>query len=73
MSADEALQLCTCGKIRYSTKRAAKLAARRIRGREGRLNAYKCSGGFWHIGHLPKVVTSGEVSRAQIRPPVDRG
>jgi GH24 family phage-related lysozyme (muramidase) len=59
---------CTCGKIRYLTKSHAKAAVRRMKGRVGRLNAYRCPAGFWHIGHLPKDVTKGRISREQIRP-----
>lgn len=44
------------GKIRYQSRKAAKLAIRRMRGRDhdGRLNAYLCSWclTFWHIGHF---------------------
>lgn len=64
MNAEE----CTCGKIRYLTKGAAKRQARRMKGRIGRLNAYRCPAGFWHLGHLPKAVIRGEISRAEIRP-----
>ena len=47
-----------CGKVRYLTRAAAKRQAKRIQGREGRVNAYLC-GDFWHLGHLPKDVIQG--------------
>ena len=43
---------CACGKIRYLDKAPAKAAARQIRGRGkggGRMRAYQCPGGFWHL------------------------
>lgn len=43
---------CTCGKVRYGTRREARRAGREIRGRGVsaglRLRAYGC-GGFWHL------------------------
>jgi hypothetical protein len=51
-----------CGKYRYLTKSEAKRAARRIKGRIGRLNAYRC-GDFFHLGHLPGGVIQGRNTR----------
>jgi hypothetical protein len=59
---------CTCGKVRYLTKADAKAAIRHMKGREGRLNAYRCASGFWHIGHLPALVRKGQISRSEIWP-----
>jgi hypothetical protein len=60
---------CACGKVRYGTKREAKRRIRRFLGRKGRLNAYRCPTGLaWHIGHLPRPVTTGEISRDEILP-----
>ena len=40
---------CTCGKVRYESRRLARLSAREIRGRGGaKMRAYEC-GGFWHL------------------------
>lgn len=39
----------TCGKRRYSDRKTAKAALRRLSWRHG-MNAYRC-GQFWHIGH----------------------
>lgn len=50
------------GKVRYLTRSEAKRAARRIKGRDGRLNAYQC-GDFWHLGHLPRSVVRGRQTR----------
>lgn len=61
----------TCGKVRYLTRKHARLVARRMKhrsGKDGRLNAYQC-GNFWHLGHLPAVVISGESSRDDIPRP----
>lgn len=63
------------GKIEYLDKRSAKLAIRRMKGRNGRLNAYPCpsrpegAGPVWHIGHPPPDLTAGEVARDELRPP----
>lgn len=60
---------CTvCGKLRFTTRRAAKQGIRQMRshGRsDGHLNAYRC-GDFWHIGHLPSVVIDGSRGRDDI-------
>lgn len=58
------------GKSRFLSKSAAKLCIRRMKGREGRLNAYRCpeDGVFWHLGHPPKELTAGEVARAELKP-----
>lgn len=54
-----------CGKIRYSTKAVAKLAARRIRGHDGKVRPYRC-GDFWHLGHQPAALTRGDISRDDV-------
>ena len=56
---------CSCGKIRFLDKASAKLAIRRLEGRDGRLHPYKC-GHFWHIGHPPSRLTAGRISRADL-------
>lgn len=62
------------GKIDYLDKRSAKLVIRRMKGRSGRLNVYRCperAEGVipaWHIGHPPKVLTDGKVDRTELRP-----
>lgn len=55
----------TCGKRRYLTKGSAKRAIRGFRGREGRMNAYRC-GDFWHIGHMPEALRHGDITRDEI-------
>lgn len=59
--------ICICGKRAYLTKRDARQATRRIRGRRGRLAAYRCDHDdrYWHVGHQPVLVTRGEVPRGQ--------
>lgn len=58
------------GKVRFLTKHAAKVTIRRMMGRQGRLNAYRCPEDqhFWHIGHPPAILTAGEVARQELRP-----
>lgn len=53
---------CTCPKVRYPSRSAAKKAAKRIYPGD-HLSAYRC-GGSWHIGHLAPYVLSGEGPRA---------
>lgn len=62
-----------CGKVRFDSRSGAKSAIRRMRGRgqaaakhgAGHLNAYPC-GEFWHIGHLPAPVLTGDLARDEI-------
>lgn len=56
-----------CGKVRFLTKAAAKRAIRRMRGRDGRMQAYRC-GEFWHLGHPPRELIAGHIPRDQIKP-----
>lgn len=64
-----------CGKVRYLTRRSAKLARRRqvtnARARGSHLAVYQCKvhDQFWHLGTLPAPVVSGDISRDDIRPP----
>lgn len=55
------------GKSRYLSKRAAKLAIRRLLRKDGHVSAYAC-GEFWHIGRTPPGVIEGIVSRAELGP-----
>ena len=54
---------CPCGKIQYVSRKNAKKVAR-FANLQG-LTAYQC-GDFWHLGHLPKVVSRGRVSRDKV-------
>jgi hypothetical protein len=41
---------CECGKVRYLTRKHARRAGRTFTGkRRGKLRAYRCDGGFWHL------------------------
>jgi len=40
---------CACGKIRFLTRKHARQEARRFRRTRGKLRAYRCDGGFWHL------------------------
>jgi hypothetical protein len=46
---------CVCGKAIFHTRRAAEREARQHRKSDRRvrgfMSAYRCSEGFWHIGH----------------------
>lgn len=56
---------CLCGKRCYQSKRDARTAARQLRGRDGRLDVYRCDHDdrYWHIGHQPPPITLGQVAR----------
>ncbi|MCR1785339.1 hypothetical protein KVF89_22555 [Nocardioides carbamazepini] len=62
-----------CGKVRYLTRRAAKLARRRqvtnARARGSHLTVYRChvERQFFHLGTLPPQVIAGEQSRDVLR------
>jgi len=50
------------GKRAYLTRRAAKRA---IRDLDSSMHPYPCDHcGFWHMGHLPKAVRSGRLTRS---------
>jgi len=55
----------TCGKRCYLTKRTAVRASRQITTRTGRLHPYRC-GDYWHLGHLPRNVVKGAITRRQL-------
>lgn len=56
----------TTGKKMWSSRREAKLAARRVN-RGEHMSAYRCEGCDWfHIGHIPEAVRTGERSRDQL-------
>lgn len=54
-----------CGKLRYLSRRHARARARVIK--DGtHMNAYRC-GDFWHLGHLPPSVRTGDATRDDLR------
>lgn len=61
---------CASRKIRYHSKRRAKLAIRRMQRRDGgRLHAYRCeTGDHWHVGHMPENLRAGTVDRHDFAP-----
>lgn len=70
-AASTAIGTCEdCGKQSFTSKKAAIRAGRRAHGREGHLNAYPCPrrDGFFHYGRLPKMVTNGDATRADLIP-----
>ena len=67
-------QCSTCRKWAYLSKGSAKKAIKQMKGRSGRLNAYRCPAvqegdlETWHVGHVPAVLKSGRLSRTELRP-----
>lgn len=55
----------SCGKVRFLSKADAKKTIGRMKGRNGRMHAYRC-GDFWHLGHVPSDLKHGEVTRADV-------
>ena len=56
---------CQCGKRAYRRKQDAK-TVRRTHGGD-HLSVYRCTSGYWHIGHRPAQLTRGQISRADLR------
>ena len=52
-----------CGKLRYLSRKAARLAARRGHPGES-MSTYRC-GDYWHIGHTPYAIKRGFKERAR--------
>jgi hypothetical protein len=61
---------CPCGKVRFLSKADAKKTITRMKGRSGRMHAYRCTdplgGEFWHVGHVPVDLKRGWVSRDDV-------
>lgn len=53
-----------CGKICFTSKRAARAARRSM---HEQMSVYRC-GPYWHLGHLPEVVRRGRLSRDVLGP-----
>lgn len=70
---------CDCGKISYPTKKDAKEARKRFRGKGlsvGAMAAYRCPESplnYWHLGHMSQRIKDGVLSRDQVygEPPED--
>lgn len=64
---------CGTGKKAYVTRAEARQVAVRIQKQDGgeRMSAYKCNVdggcGYFHIGHLPRAVKRGEITRDEYR------
>jgi len=55
--------LCpACGKVRYISRRDARHRRRQLGGKG--LRPYRCHG-YWHLGHLPRSVRHGLLSKAE--------
>lgn len=69
-----------CGKLAFDGKDQAKKALKQRRhqlARGGpRMHVYRCPipgrGRYWHFGHMPQVVTEGEVARGDVGSPRGR-
>ncbi len=61
----------TCGKVCYPSRKAAKIAGRRLNMGSEPLSAYRC-GDYWHLGHLPYEVRRGVIARASMTPAAPR-
>lgn len=53
------------------TRKAAKIAGRRLNMGSEPLSAYRC-GDYWHLGHLPYEVRRGVIARASMTPAAPR-
>lgn len=58
---------CDCGKIRYLARKDARREARRYRHLRGKLRAYRCDGGFWHLTSQSTFRTTAYRSRRHDR------
>jgi hypothetical protein len=69
-----ASDVCSTGKRSHFTRRGAKVAVKRLRALGGQsLGCYRCDAcGHWHVGHRPKVVTRGVITKEQWRQQHDR-
>lgn len=57
----------TTGKRMWSSRRQVKLTARRVNPGE-HMSAYRCPAcDWWHIGHMPNAVRTGDLDRAEIK------
>ena len=57
---------CTCGKRSYWSRREARVRKRQHSDRKG-LNVYRCNESqLFHIGHKPKALGRGQITRDQI-------
>lgn len=51
---------CTSGKRGYLSRADAKASVRRKRKELGRMNAYSCECGYWHLGHRSTAYLTGK-------------
>lgn len=55
---------CPSGKVQYANRKQAKRFRRKRGG--GPVGTYQCDDcGFWHMGHMPRRVRTGRVSKAE--------
>lgn len=57
-----------CGKKQWLSRADARTMAKRMPFGKGiGLHPYRC-GDFWHLGHLPRAVIAGDITRDDIPP-----
>lgn len=55
---------CSTGKRAHATRESAKAQRTRMAKVSGRMDIYRCDEcGMFHLGHLPRAVREGKVSR----------
>lgn len=58
---------CTCGKVRYQSRRQAKRTLRKESHWDQNMSAYPCpTSTFFHLGHMPAAVRNGDLDRRDI-------
>lgn len=54
-------------RLSYTSRKRARLHARRVHPGDNRMNAYQCDDtGLWHLGRLPGPVVGGKTGRHTI-------
>lgn len=57
---------CSCGKMSFPTKAAARLYLKRQGPRAKRMRPYNCPEvGTVHVGHIPEAVVRGELTASE--------
>lgn len=52
-----------CGKMAHATRAQAKAVVKRSH--HEHMSVYKCTSGYWHVGHLRLKVLRGDITRAE--------
>lgn len=54
---------CPTGKVQFASRKSARRYRRKMG--SGPVSAYRCDCGWFHLGHLPARVRTGEVDKAE--------